>query len=55
MISSADITDLSKMVGTATECAVAVDRHGALALLDTGSMITCISQSFLKSNLPGLP
>jgi len=46
---------LSKIVGSALEADAAVDHIPVRTLLDTGSMITCISDSFVRRNLPSLP
>ena len=39
------------LIGTANECVAAVNGRACLALLDTGSQITSISESFYKKHL----
>ena len=46
---------LSKIVGSALEADAAVDQIPVRTLRDTGSMITCISDSFVRRHLPSLP
>ena len=43
------------MVGVSNECHVLVDEVKCLALLDTGSMVTTVAKSFLRSHYPSLP
>ena len=46
---------LSNLVGSAMETVTSVDHIDVRTLLDTGSMITCISASFVKNNFSSLP
>lgn len=43
--------DLSHLVGEANKCNAFVDGHRCTALLDTGSQVTSISESFFTKNL----
>ena len=45
----------SKLVGSAMETSTTIDHLDIRTLLDTGSMITCISASFVKDHLRLLP
>jgi len=46
---------VTDMVGSANECVAHVDHIPARTLLDTESMITCISSSFVNTHLGSLP
>ena len=46
---------LSKIVGSALEADATVDQIPVRTLVDPGSMITCISDSFVRRHLPSLP
>ena len=48
-----DSSVLEHLVGEANECNAFVDEHSCRALLDTGSQVTSISESFYRRHLHG--
>ena len=46
---------VNHLIGDHNECWMQVDGVSALSLLDTGSMVTTVSQDFLRTHFPSLP
>ena len=46
---------LNRLVGEPNETEIKIDGISCLSLVDTGSQVTTLSESFLKNNLPKIP